>query len=330
MAVPRPIEALLRVQVYCHGGRRLHSAMARWNLRPLGGAAARVVQGARLVLLVATIRHSAQLCLALVAVAAIGLLDVITGPEIGLSIFYVLPIAAVGWGLGNREAVVIALAASASWLAADLHAMGVDHLAISAWNGITRIVLFTFVGVAMARLRRDRDRMEELARTDPLTELPNSRAFLERLGVELGRMQRRGGRFCIAYVDLDDFKRVNDRFGHDRGDELLREVARRIRECVRAGDLAARLGGDEFAVVLWDLDAEAAEAIGRRIVEQVAHLRSRFPRTDLGATVGIACFGSPPATTQEALRLADQSMYAAKAAGKGRVLVTGVRSPLAS
>jgi len=151
---------------------------------------------------------------------------------------------------------------------------------------------------------------------DPLTRLANRESFHHQLRApEPGEAQPVAR--AILYVDLDDFKTVNDTHGHDVGDRVLEEVARRIESCLRAGDLAARLGGDEFAVLLNQVpDEHAARAVAQRITEVLAAPATIDDLTlSCQASVGLA-YGMDVSIAQ--LREADMALYAAKAAGKGR------------
>lgn len=273
-------------------------------------------------------RSALILAAALAAIALLGWTDVVTGPDWGLSIFYLMPIVACGWWAGRRAALVAAIAGAAAWLGADLAAQAHGRELVSLWNGTTRLVIFVFVGTSVAASRRDRQRLAELlarseaaARTDPLTGLANARAFYERLEAELSRLSRTGAPLCVAYVDLDNFKKVNDRFGHAGGDDCLRRVASLLREEVRAGDVVARLGGDEIAIALWESTAKGAEQCCERIVERVRGLRRDYPGTDIGASAGIAWFARAPTRIDDVVAAADEAMYAAKRAGKGRVVL---------
>jgi diguanylate cyclase (GGDEF)-like protein len=265
--------------------------------------------------------------LGLVAIAAIGLLDVVTGPRVGLSLLYILPVIAAGWYLGLPAAIALALAAATAWTAAILYGGG-DAGAVAVWNGFTRLVLYGFIGVAVALIRHDRERLRELvaraealARTDALTGLANTRAFRERLSNELPRLARVPAPVCIAYVDLDNFKRVNDRHGHGRGDEVLRQVGHRLQGVVRGGDLAARVGGDEFALILWGVGPDQAATIGFRLLTAIRDLAAGYPGTGFGATIGMACFARPPDSVDAAIERADRVMYEAKSGGKDRVAI---------
>src|SRR5688572_7641501 len=137
-----------------------------------------------------TTRIVGSLALSL-AVAAIGWLDYITGPDIGFSLFYLIPIGLAGWFFGVIPAIVVAGTAGVSWLLAELHTQDLA-IAVTLWNGFTRLFIYNSEGILVALLRRDRDEMKALvehegalARTDTITKLPNSRAFFELLDAEL-------------------------------------------------------------------------------------------------------------------------------------------------
>lgn len=161
-----------------------------------------------------------------------------------------------------------------------------------------------------------------MANYDALTSLPNRNLLFEHLRKGLQQARRRWRLLAILLVDLDGFKQVNDTFGHDAGDELLRQVAIRLQQCVRATDTAARLGGDEFTVVLPDLEgADAAAAVAQKIIDRLAEpVPLGSASATVTASVGIALYRPElPANLDLAmnlLRQADAAMYAAKRAGK--------------
>jgi len=164
------------------------------------------------------------------------------------------------------------------------------------------------------------DQLAHRAFHDALTGLPNRSLFTDRVSHALARRVREPGRIAVLFLDVDDFKTVNDSLGHAAGDELLVAVAKRIDGCLRGGDTAARLGGDEFAVLLEDVDdpAEAA-GVADRVLEA---LRPPFDidgkRTFVYASIGIATStGTPGERAEELLRNADVAMYIAKRRGKG-------------
>ena len=181
------------------------------------------------------------------------------------------------------------------------------------------------LGVILAQLAHQR-RLEVLSRTDPLTGLLNRRAFVADLDRQLARAGRDRRPGALLYVDLDNFKPINDRLGHAQGDEALIRVARVLAGNARRTDIVARLGGDEFALWLAQADEAAAVARAQRVGDGVAALppvgAGDCPR--LAASIGIACWTPGAAlTAEQLLRRADRAMYAAKRAGKSRAAASG-------
>ena len=191
--------------------------------------------------------------------------------------------------------------------------------------------LLARVGV-LARIKRAEDEVLRLTHRDPLTGLHNRRFLDERLPEEVLRSRRSGRPLACFLADVDRFKEVNDRFGHLFGDQALVAVARALEETFRATDLLVRLGGDEFVGILPDTDGNAAGTAVERLVERARALRVEHDNLSCGLTlsVGIAAFADggkaarPEAETL--LAEADRNLYAAKAAGRNRV-VAGDPSP---
>jgi diguanylate cyclase (GGDEF)-like protein/PAS domain S-box-containing protein len=171
--------------------------------------------------------------------------------------------------------------------------------------------------------RKDRER-EALRQAfhDPLTDLPNRRLFRRELARAHARVGREGGRLGVVLADLDGFKAVNDRHGHDAGDALLVEVARRLQGCVRAGDLVARLGGDEFGILLTNATGDDPGGFAALAGRLAAALDDPVDLGDLarvrvGVSLGVTVFPDDPGGPDELTRHADRALYAAKAAGRG-------------
>ncbi len=155
---------------------------------------------------------------------------------------------------------------------------------------------------------------------DPVTNLANRALFVERVRHAVARARREHSGLSVLFVDLDDFKTVNDSLGHAAGDTVLLEVARRLDACVRASDTAARFGGDEFAVVLEDITSaqEAADTAERILESLAAPLTVDGKEIYIGSSLGISVVtGEPSADADELIRNADAAMYIAKREGKG-------------
>ena len=179
------------------------------------------------------------------------------------------------------------------------------------------------VRIATARevteLRRAEQELEHLAGHDPLTDLPNRHRLQRELRYAIDHSAQTGDGLAVLYLDLDGFKEVNDRGGHDAGDRLLREVAQRLQDGLRLGDMVARVGGDEFVALLPGCrSAEAARLVADGLR---ARLRPTYMLPDgafqLDASVGIACYPADGSDPDALLAHADRAMYAAKRERQG-------------
>ena len=280
---------------------------------------------------------------ALAAVVVIGWINYVVPPDVGLTLVYLGPIVVAGWWTTGRQTMLVAGAAALVVLVADLASRTDPAFGVVAWNASSKLVIFLVVGLGVTRMRRTQEtlagatahlarlveRERTLALTDALTSLPNFRAFRRQVRAEVARRQRQGGPVVLAYLDLDNFKLVNDLHGHAAGDDLLRQIGTLLQSGVRPGDVVARVGGDEFAVVFADCRLEDAERVARRLIDAVRAAGRRYPRAGVTASVGVACFEAAPRDEEEALRLADDAMYEAKAGGKSRVVtrVIGAARP---
>ena len=197
-----------------------------------------------------------------------------------------------------------------------------------AWTEDDRFLLAQVacqMGTAQRQLSRQRE-LEELSSTDPLTGLLNRRSFIDELERRLTRRAGWRGGAALFFVDLDNFKAVNDLHGHQRGDEVLTMVADLLRGQTRSSDLLARLGGDEFALFAADITRQSALEKGRELVKAAGQLAdlSADPEYPLGLSIGVA-FGVPDRqeNADEMIDRADQAMYQVKRGGKGGIVLVG-------
>jgi diguanylate cyclase (GGDEF)-like protein len=256
---------------------------------------------------------------ALALCAAVALVDYGPGQRLSCLLFYLLPVALAAWWGGFAAGVLLAVAA-ALLRALVCAAHGVDQPpAVQLWDGAVHFGIFTLSCSLVSRLRQALAREHALARTDPITGAANGRTFYERVDSEARRGQRSGRPLTLAYLDVDNFKEVNDRLGHPAGDELLREVALVIREQSRTGDLAARLGGDEFALLLPETDAAGAAAMLGRLRETLLR-RVAARKWPVTFSIGAATFPRPASDVDELVGVADRLMYRAKHGGKDRLV----------
>ncbi len=254
--------------------------------------------------------------LAAAAMAAVGVLDHRTGAEISFSIFYVIPVSMTAWAVGPAAGILFSIAAAVVWFAID-HSVGpgYTHPLIPYWNAVVRLAFFLIIARILSALKTAVDAEARLARTDPLTEIHNGRSFFEIAQRDLQRARRSGAPVSLAYIDVDDFKTVNDRFGHEQGDLVLRSMARTIRSSLRATDVVARLGGDEFAILFPDIGSEQALAVMSKVHQKLKDL-AREQAWPVSFSIGIVTGHDPDMTTEELLRRADALMYDVKKAGK--------------
>jgi len=192
------------------------------------------------------------------------------------------------------------------------------------------LVLATAVIIVLAyRQQAARRRLQELlahqAYHDSLTNLANRSLLFTRLNQAVARARRQGGGVALLYLDLDRFKPVNDRQGHDAGDELLVVVAERLVQTVRTEDTVARIGGDEFAILMEDVDgSHSAGQAAERIVSEVARpITLRGQQVVVGVSIGIAYSARGMDDGESMLRDADLAMYRAKDAGRNRCVFAG-------
>jgi diguanylate cyclase (GGDEF)-like protein len=253
-------------------------------------------------------------------VLVVGCVDYLTGYEISISVFYIGPVVVAAWYAGGLAGPGISLLACISWFVADaVVGKPLEHPIIETWNTLVRLSYFLVISVLATTLRKHLRNERQLARTDPLTGLFGRRSFEERLEHDLALARRLQCPVTIAYLDLDNFKSLNDTFGHAEGDRVLRAIGRALGENRRRGDTVARLGGDEFALVLPNTDKPGAEKF---IAELRERLRKAFVRSSwrFSCSVGAVTFHSAPPSLEEALSAADALMYVAKGQGKDAVV----------
>ena len=245
--------------------------------------------------------------------------DVITGSETRLYPLYFIPIAIAGSRLGKLEAMLVAQFCTIAWLIANI----LDGTYFSsAWywgiNTLAQWCAFSFVAYLVARLHAATLKVEGEARVDPLTELPNVRGFNEHAIRLLELCHREQAPIVIAYIDLDNFKHVNDIQGHKRGNEVLQVAAQTMKSTFRTADLLGRVGGDEFIVMLPHAVADkAAETLER--ARAAIEAAMRLQNCDVTASLGAVAYDIAPRDLAMAVETADKVLLQAKQMGKNQV-----------
>ncbi len=249
----------------------------------------------------------------------IGVIRYLTGPEFALSLFYLFPIILGTWYVGQGVGILLSLASAFSWLVADLamtHAF--SNTLIPFLNETFRLLVFLIITFLMVKLKNAIDTHKALSRTDSLTQLHNRRAFQDLADLELTKARRSKKPLSFLYLDIDNFKQINDHFGHRIGDSLLRSVAKTIKSNIRAIDIVARLGGDEFGILLAETGPGAVALVARKLKEKLLGLMQNYNRR-VTFSIGVVTFETPPDSVDQLIDAADSQMYFAKNMGKNRI-----------
>ncbi len=252
-------------------------------------------------------------------IGLVGIVDLVTGTQLSFSIFYLAPTGLGAWRLGRSAGLGVSGLAAATWLAADLARNdSYYHAVIPYWNAGVRFAFFAIVAMLLDRVHGALVAERQLAATDSVTGLVNARGFTAALNRTVELARRYGRPFTLAYIDLDDFKSVNDRYGHPAGDMVLRGIASELGASLRAVDVVARIGGDEFAVIMPETGHEAAVAALQKVGTQLASVVGPGG-AGVGASIGALTCDLAPLDSADLLRQADALMYRAKTGGKGRI-----------
>jgi len=265
--------------------------------------------------------------LTVAALLIMALVDDAIGTRWPLGLFYYLPIAFGAWRLGRTFGVVAGLlCALAWWAAATLH-VSAPHMPFALmWGFISRALSFGVVAALVAEMRELFERERGLARHCHLTGALSGRAFRDLLDAVVVRAARRGHGLALVYLDLDDFKVVNDLHGHGEGDARLRAFAESVMAAIGPDDYLARTGGDEFVILLTGHDGAERHAIDRARAAAAAALGAGV--TPISASMGAVIVpAGMRADAGDLVRRADAAMYEGKRAGKGRLCVFDLGAP---
>ncbi|WKZ40285.1 MAG: GGDEF domain-containing protein [Anaerolineales bacterium] len=254
--------------------------------------------------------------IAFLLIVLIGWLDYSAGSEIAFSFLYLLPISFVTWYASLRGGYFVIAASLAVWLVTTRLTGEYYH---SEWTRYfdlgSRLAVNLLIAFLLNELKLALQLEREMSRRDPLTGIFNSREFRAQLGQELQRADRLSYPISLMYIDLDNFKQVNDTHGHSAGDEQLKRIAQVIGGIIRKTDLFARLGGDEFALFLPNVDRVNVKCVVKKVEEAVSREMNALA-SPVTLSIGVVTFHSPPLSVDDLLNKADALMYQAKTAGK--------------
>jgi diguanylate cyclase (GGDEF)-like protein len=257
----------------------------------------------------------------LLLIGFISTIGYLVGHEITVSLFFLVPIALATWYGSYRNSIMFCFLSAFIWYLVDIGSLGQPYINPLApyWNSVIRLGLFLVTVQLLIQLKTNLNIEKGLSRTDNLTGAMNGRGFTEVAGnlFELGARHKRTT--TIAYIDLDDFKKVNDEFGHGEGDRVLQVIGAILLRSVRRSDVVGRLGGDEFSIVLPETNEIGAKSIFLKLKDELAEAMKQH-NWPIGFSIGVVSYDLPPAKLEEALRSADALMYHVKRNGKNNIL----------
>jgi diguanylate cyclase (GGDEF)-like protein len=249
----------------------------------------------------------------------VGFLDYRVGYHMSLSLFYLIPICLVTARTGRRNGIMMSIIGAAVLFGVEfsLRPMELD-VPVLVWNVALRWGFFVLVTLALTELQDSLKRETVLSRSDPITGIANSRSFTEQLEKEITRLHRYRHPCSLAYIDLDNFKGLNDNYGHATGDRFLSHVAKVLKESIRTTDQVARLGGDEFAILFPETVLHEARYVLERFRESIERsAEGQYGRITM--SIGLATFHEAPKSAEEAIKIADDLMYTVKHGGRNGI-----------
>ncbi|MDD5287224.1 MAG: diguanylate cyclase [Desulfuromonadaceae bacterium] len=266
-------------------------------------------------------RHPATvITLNVLILLLLGWFDVVTG-DYSLIILYLIPVSLVAWFVSMRCGILFCILAISVRIAADEYSVPPDfsHAMLHYWNELMELFFLLIMAVLFSTLKKNLVTEKTLSTHDPLTGALNRRFFFDLAEHEINRSRRYSLPFTVAYIDLDNFKDVNDNLGHRTGDEVLVTVASTIRSNMRSSDILARLGGDEFVILLPETFGEAAMVFLTKMHNDLneTSAQNNWPVT---FSIGSATYIEAPQAIDEVILRADELMYSVKRSGKSRLL----------
>ncbi len=254
----------------------------------------------------------------LMLILLIGLLRILTGTEYALSLLFFLPILTSCWYINARAGYFMAFFSGIIWLLADLTFIADFSYKITPIiNETFRLIVFLAGVYLLSGLRKALFREKLIAMTDPLTGVFNRRAFEKMANLELDRFRRYSIPFTVIFFDIDNFKAINDNFGHHTGDRLLKCVAQTVKDNIRSIDIFSRLGGDEFILILSGANKDLANA-GVQKIRKVLQNSMSANEWSVTFSIGVVVFLTPPEDLNQVFSIADEAMYTAKKNGKNQ------------
>ena len=262
------------------------------------------------------------LSVVLITTFAIGYLDYVTGKEIRVYPLYFMPIAYAAIHCGASPSVGVAILSTGFWVASNwLNGTHYFSVWVWIWNAFVQFAASLFLAWLVIYNQRLLRQEKLTSRTDALTGLMNVRAFWEQVPQTVGlSIRAKHQPITLAFVDLDDFKKVNDVYGHSRGDRVLRQAAEVLKRHVRIGDLIGRIGGDEFVLLLPNACVDEARGVLERIRSKLEETM-RNESIQVTASIGAVVLSDDHLRPEDILHEADALMYQVKRSGKNGFII---------
>lgn len=249
------------------------------------------------------------------------LVDYYTGYEISFSIFYLIPVTLAVLFHGRNLGIAVSVFSALAWITAEILAGAhYSSILVPIWNSLTRLGYFAFHVLLISSLLKSLEKIHRISVHDPLTDVANWRYFENNANSAIKKAVKERSEIALAYFDIDNFKSVNDTFGHNVGDQILVEITRTVREVLPVADSLARLGGDEFAILLPDTDYAAAKELLEKVMVQVRQ-RMMQQKWNVTLSMGAMVFSVLPSTIGPMLKNVDDLMYEVKSSGKNSLKI---------
>ncbi len=250
-----------------------------------------------------------------------GYIDYKVTPETSLSIFYLFPVSLLTWFTDKKVGVMASLLSAIAWFFIHYPSSYMENensILVYSWNAVVMFSFLFIVSYLLIELRTAKERERESARLDPTTGIANKRLFFELARLEVKKVERYRHPLTVVYMDVDDFRKINDTLGRRVGDKLLQTVAETIKTTIRETDIIARMGGDDFVILLPGSGYEPANIVIRRVHKELLH---SMQENEWSATfsIGAATFINPPKSVDDMIQRADHLMYLAKNNGKNQL-----------
>ena len=245
----------------------------------------------------------------------IGITDYLTGIYLSLLIFYLIPVLLVSWFVGFRAGIFISFLCALTWSSEDIiKSQSLMHPLIPYWNIGADFVVFLIISFSIYTIKQSLIREKERALIDDLTGIGNRRFFYEFASNEIKRAQRYNHQLTLIYLDLNNFKAVNDKFGHHKGDEVLKSVAKTMKSGMRSIDIIARFGGDEFVALLPETGFDGARKVIDRIKNDIDTIVGK--ENPVSASIGAVTLEKPAGSIDDLIKSAEALMYEEKRSEK--------------